>query len=102
MNKIKRMALILLAITCMMCAVTPVMAGKKKSHKHCYTTYVSQPTCTKNGYTCQRCSCGATKNKKTLSKLGHNYGPYIPAGAWIWSKCRRCGHMDSKPYKPKR
>ena len=38
----------------------------KSVHKHSYKTQTTKATATKNGYTVEKCSCGATKNKKTI------------------------------------
>lgn len=38
----------------------------KYVHKHAYKATTVKATATKNGYTAQKCSCGAIKNKKTI------------------------------------
>ena len=54
---------------------------KNETHKHSYKKQLVKATTKKNGYTVEKCSCGKTKNKKTiyfpkkitLSKTSYNY-----------------------------
>ena len=46
---------------------------------------VVAPTCTEQGYTLQRCACGAEEKTDLLAPLGHNYQNGV---------CTRCGQSD--------
>lgn len=60
------------------------------SHTHSYVDTVTAPTCTANGYTVHKCSCGDTKTDSYKKMLGHSYQGGI---------CVRCGVLeDHKHY----
>ena len=42
------------------------------SHTHSYVDTVTAPTCTANGYTVHKCSCGDTKTDSYTKMLGHS------------------------------
>ena len=46
---------------------------------------VVAPTCTEQGYTLQRCACGAEEKTDLIAPLGHNYQNGV---------CTRCGQSD--------
>lgn len=52
------------------------------NHTHSYVDTVTAPTCTANGYTVHKCSCGDTKTDSYTKMLGHSYQGGI---------CVRCG-----------
>ncbi|MBR6915992.1 MAG: hypothetical protein IKN36_06500, partial [Clostridia bacterium] len=66
------------------------------SHKHSFTTTVTQPTCTERGYTTKACACGAELVSNYVDALGHDYQPtvveptYEAGGYTLWT-CSRCG-----------
>lgn len=55
------------------------------SHTHSYVDTVTAPTCTANGYTVHKCSCGDTKTDSYTKMLGHSYQGGI---------CVRCGALE--------
>lgn len=55
------------------------------NHTHSYVDTVVAPTCTENGYTVHKCSCGDTKTDSYTKMLGHNYRGGI---------CTRCGVLE--------
>lgn len=55
------------------------------SHTHSYIDTVTAPTCTANGYTVHKCSCGDTKTDSYTKMLGHSYQGGI---------CVRCGVLE--------
>ncbi len=55
------------------------------SHTHSYVDTVTAPTCTANGYTVHKCSCGDTKTDSYTKTLGHSYQGGI---------CVRCGVLE--------
>lgn len=55
------------------------------NHTHSYVDTVTAPTCTANGYTVHKCSCGDTKTDSYKKMLGHSYQGGI---------CVRCGVLE--------
>lgn len=55
------------------------------SHTHSYVDTVTAATCTANGYTVHKCSCGDTKTDSYTKLLGHSYQGGI---------CVRCGVLE--------
>lgn len=55
------------------------------SHTHSYVDTVTAATCTANGYTVHKCSCGDTKTDSYTKMLGHSYQGGI---------CVRCGVLE--------
>lgn len=55
------------------------------NHTHSYVDTVTAPTCTANGYTVHKCSCGDTKTDSYTKLLGHSYQGGI---------CVRCGVLE--------
>lgn len=55
------------------------------NHTHSYVDTVTSPTCTANGYTVHKCSCGDTKTDSYTKMLGHSYQGGI---------CVRCGVLE--------
>ena len=54
-------------------------------HEHSYSSVVTPPTCTKEGYTTYSCDCDYTYTDNTVAALGHSYAN----GA-----CGVCGEAD--------
>ena len=70
---------------------------KVDSHTHSYTTTVTKPTCTTDGYTTYRCSCGHSYTDNPTSALGHSYSatttpPTCTSGGYTTNRCTRCGN----------
>ncbi len=66
-------------------------------HVHSYTSTVTKPTCTTDGYTTHRCSCGYSYTDNPTSALGHSYSATTtPAtctsGGYTTNRCTRCGN----------
>ena len=45
-------------------------------HTHSYTSIITTPTCTEQGYTTYTCTCGDTYVDNYVSVLNHNYGDW--------------------------
>ena len=45
-------------------------------HTHEYTETVTPPTCTADGYTLHKCSCGKTYKDNIVAKKGHTFGDW--------------------------
>ena len=61
------------------------------THTHDYTTVVTAPTCTEQGFTTHRCSiCGKTYRDTYVDAKGHTW---LDAGAGI-RECTVCGHIE--------
>lgn len=66
-------------------------------HVHSYTTTVTKPTCTTEGYTTHRCSCDDSYTDNRTSALGHSYSatttpPTCTSGGYTTNRCTRCGN----------
>lgn len=66
-------------------------------HVHSYTSTVTKPTCTTEGYTTHRCSCGDSYTDNRTSALGHSYSatttpPTCTSGGYTTNRCTRCGN----------
>lgn len=46
------------------------------NHTHEYTETVTAPTCTADGYTLHKCSCGKTYKDNIVAKKGHTFGDW--------------------------
>ncbi len=51
--------------------------GSMLSHTHNYSTQVTPPTCTTQGYTSYTCSCGDTYKSDYENALGHSFTNYV-------------------------
>lgn len=49
------------------------------AHEHSYTTAVTAPTCTKDGYTTYTCSCGESYVADQVNATGHSYTTAVTA-----------------------
>jgi len=70
--------------------------GDPSPHEHSYTSVVTPPTCTSNGYTTYTCSCGDSYTGNTVNALGHSYSSVVTAptctsGGYTTYTCRNCG-----------
>ena len=51
--------------------------GSTPSHSHSYTSAVTAPTCTSQGYTTHTCSCGDSYTDSYVPALGHSDGAWV-------------------------
>lgn len=63
---------------------SPVGTFTTEGHAHRYTSTVTKPTCTAQGYTTHTCSCGDWYRDNFTNALGHSYG------AWEQNKAPTC------------
>ncbi len=49
-------------------------------HTHNYSTQITAPTCTAQGYTTYTCTCGNTYTSDYVNAVGHSYTNYLPDG----------------------
>lgn len=63
---------------------SPVGTFTTEGHTHRYTSTVTKPTCTAQGYTTHTCSCGDWYRDNFTNALGHSYG------AWERTKAPTC------------
>lgn len=75
---------------------------KSNVTQHDFTTSVTAPTCTANGYTTYTCDCGYTKTGDETAKLGHDgkvtaavAASYATTGVKEYYTCSRCGEHFS-------
>ena len=68
--------------TCTVCSATKTETIPPVEHIHSYTAKVTDPTCTKKGYTTHICSCGDRYAVSYVDALGHSYVNCV---------CTRCG-----------
>ena len=69
------------------------------SHKHSYTTSVTEPTCLNKGYTLHTCDCGHSYKDRYTKALGHNEvsvsakAPTCAEEGWdAHVSCSRCSY----------
>ncbi len=75
----------------------------KASSNHTYKAVANiAPTCIENGYTLNKCECGATMKNNTVKALSHNFGEYIETVAPSChsvgvktAECSRCEETDN-------
>ena len=73
----RKLLMTLLTLTLALCSILGLTAC---GHEHSYTTSVTAPTCTEQGYTTYTCSCGDSYVDAYVDELGHEYGAYISNG----------------------
>ena len=78
-------------------------AADTPTHAHEYSETVTKPTCTKDGYTTYKCSCGHTYTGASTNATGHSYGewattkePTTSATGTAERKCSACGNKETK------
>ena len=74
-------------------------------HVHSYTSQVTAPTCTTDGFTTYTCSCGYSYNSNPTPALGHTWSEWktdIPATTTQTGqesrKCTVCGETETRIY----
>lgn len=83
---------------CLICGVKV-----KASEGHTYVKdNVVAPTCEENGYTLNKCACGATQKTDSVAKLGHDFGDYVETVVASCqtvgvktASCSRCDETDN-------
>ena len=58
-------------------AYNTLSGGSTPSHTHSYTSAVTAPTCTSQGYTTHTCSCGDSYTDSYVPALGHSDGAWV-------------------------
>lgn len=56
-------------------------------HTHSYTSKITNPTCTKGGYTTFTCGCGDTYTADQTDAIGHNYTNSVKAATCTEKGC---------------
>lgn len=64
----------ILTLTLALCSILGLTAC---GHEHSYTTSVTAPTCTEQGYTTYTCSCGDSYVDDYVDALDHDFNDYI-------------------------
>lgn len=63
-------------------------------HVHTYSSTVTSPTCTADGFTTYTCSCGYSYNSNPTPALGHTWGEWVvdkePTTTETGSRSRKC------------
>ena len=79
---------------------------EEEPHQHVYTTKVTKPTCTKDGYTTYTCACGDSYKTDYTPAMCHLVVPDIGKSATCTtpgltegSHCDRCGAILTKQYE---
>lgn len=77
--------------------------SSSEPHKHAYKITRVDPTCTEDGYTLYKCSCGRWYTEKGKEKTGHKWGDWkesVIATAFVEGKkeriCTVCGNKETK------
>lgn len=77
--------------------------SSSEPHKHAYKITRVNPTCTEDGYTLYKCSCGRWYTEKGKEKIGHKWGDWkesVIATAFDEGKkeriCTVCGYKETK------
>ena len=81
----------------------PRSDSSSEPHKHAYKITRVNPTCTEDGYTLYKCSCGRWYTEKGKEKIGHKWGDWkesVIATAFVDGKkersCTVCGNKETK------
>ena len=74
-------------------------------HTHTYTTEVTDPTCTEDGFTTYTCECGDSYVSDTVEALGHDWSEWTvtvePTASSQGTKsreCANCGETETAPF----
>lgn len=72
-------------------------------HEHSYTSTVSAPTCTEDGYTTHTCACGDSYVSDKVTAVGHTFGEWVTtlapteeATGTAQRKCANCETAETK------
>ena len=69
----RKLLMTILTLTLVLCSMVGLTAC---GHEHSYTTSVTAPTCTEQGYTTYTCSCGDSYVDDYVNALGHDFKDY--------------------------
>ena len=88
--------------SCGVCGETETNTLPKKEHEHSYTSVVTEPTCTEQGYTTHTCKCGDSYKDTYVDETGHSYedsvtAPTCNAGGYTTHTCA-CGDTYTDAY----
>lgn len=62
---------------------------------HEYSSVITEPTCTEQGYTTHACSvCGDSYVDTYVDALGHDWGNYVSQGDYHIRECKVCGEQE--------
>ena len=77
------------------------------THEHSYTSAVTEPTCTAQGYTTHTCTCGDSYVDSYTDALGHDFGawkqtkaPTCTAKGTETRTCTRCNAFEIRDVTP--
>ena len=83
--------------------ITIIAIYTEKAHEHSYVASVTDPTCTKGGYTTYTCSCGDSYVADDKPALGHSFTNYVynndattEKDGTETAKCDRCDATDTR------
>jgi len=89
--------------TCTACGEARTETIPRLDHVHRYTSVVTAPTCTEQGYTTHTCPCGESYVDSYVAALGHDevVDPAVPptcteSGLSEGRHCQRCGEVLAK------
>ena len=75
----------------------------EEGHEHSYEVAVKAPTCTEDGYTLHKCSCGDEYKDEETEATGHQWGPWVTTKNPTTTKegqsertCSVCGEKETK------
>ena len=75
----------------------------EEGHEHSYEVAVKAPTCTEDGYTLHKCSCGDEYKDEETEATGHQWGPWVttknPTTTKEGQSERTCSVCDEKETK---
>lgn len=100
MRRTKKWLLSALVVACT--ATTAVAAACNKKHEHAYTTAVTAPTCTTEGFTTHKCECGESYVDTKVAALGHDYYskvvtyPSVTEAGERKITCTRCDYVKTE------
>lgn len=77
--------------------------SESKPHQHTYTSTVTPPTCTAEGYTTFNCTCGDSYVDNKVAKTDHNFGQWTQTKAPTATEegeekriCADCQHAETR------
>ena len=89
--------------SCVSCMTVETAAIPTLTHTHSYSSVVTKPTCTEEGYTTYTCICGESYVDNNTSATGHNWEGWITTHPPTASDegcavraCITCGETESK------
>lgn len=91
---------------CSGCNTTESGVIPSPGHVHSYSSSVTAPTCTEQGYTTHTCGCGDSYKDTYVNKLGHKYfstttAPTCSSQGYTTHICFTCGNSYTDSYVDK-